>query len=235
MEAGAGEVTVIGTSLHETAPSFSKGRRGRPAEDRYARRWAVYRAVAPLVDRTGVKGLSMRAAARAAGMSVGGLYRYFPAKRDLVLLPLDPGFNEWLCGTYDDRLRGTAPEEFAAGLLRTMARSVVLVRPAIRASMELGTEVFEDAVASAGRIAGGGFAEAVRCAAPELGARAAAELERGLLRTFLAAVLDRTATAEQLESDLHLLLVAHRARHRAHARPAPAVSGSAGSGGPRPA
>lgn len=218
MGATTGVDTAAATSLNESTRSFIKGRIGRPMEDRDARRWEIYRAVAPLIERTGLKGLSMRAAARAAGMSVGGLYRYFSTKQELVLLPLDPAFNEWLCGWYDDRMQGLEPHEYAVELVQTMARSIPLVRPAIRASMELGGEAFEEAVASASGIAGRGFAEAVRRAAPTLDVEVAAELQRGLLRTYLAALLDRSSTTEQLESDLHLLLVAHRARHRARER-----------------
>ncbi|MFD5828076.1 TetR/AcrR family transcriptional regulator [Lentzea sp. NPDC060358] len=180
--------------------------------------------MAPLVERAGVRNLSMRAAARAAGLSVSGLYHYFPSKRDLVLLPIDPEFNARVCEDYHDRMRHLDADAFAAEMLRLMAGSVTAVRPAVRAAMELGTEVFESALASASEIATGGFTRAVRRAAPHLDAPASADLERALLHTFLAAVLDRTATAAQLEADLRLLLLAHRARRRVPStRPRPAA------------
>ncbi|MBK9715083.1 MAG: helix-turn-helix transcriptional regulator [Kouleothrix sp.] len=61
------------------------GKRGRPPEDRLARQREIYTAVAPLIEREGVRRLSMRQAAAAACLSIGGLYHYFPTKRELVL------------------------------------------------------------------------------------------------------------------------------------------------------
>src|SRR5919202_6385305 len=73
----------FGIYLEELAMAF--GKPGRPPEDRLARPREIYEAVIPLIYRDGARRLSMRSAARAAHMSVGGLYHYFPAKRDLVL------------------------------------------------------------------------------------------------------------------------------------------------------
>ena len=61
------------------------GKKGRPAEDRLARQREIYTAVAPLIEREGARRLSMRQAAAAACLSIGGLYHYFPTKRELVL------------------------------------------------------------------------------------------------------------------------------------------------------
>ena len=66
------------------------GKRGRPLEDRLARQREIYTAVAPLILQKGAGELSMRQAARAASLSIGGLYYYFPTKRALVLHGLSP-------------------------------------------------------------------------------------------------------------------------------------------------
>ena len=64
------------------------GKPGRPPEDRLLRQREIFAAIAPLIVERGVRGLTMRDAAKAAYVSVGALYHYFPTKRDLVLHPL---------------------------------------------------------------------------------------------------------------------------------------------------
>ena len=59
-------------------------KRGRPPEDRFLRQCEIFEAVLPLLKRRGVRGLTMRDAAAAACMSVGGLNHYFPTKADLL-------------------------------------------------------------------------------------------------------------------------------------------------------
>src|SRR5215218_11328364 len=61
------------------------GKPGRPPEDRLRRQHEIFLAVVPLIERYGAKRLTMRQAARAAHLSLGGLYHYVPTKRDLVL------------------------------------------------------------------------------------------------------------------------------------------------------
>src|SRR5258708_10463699 len=66
------------------------GKKGRPPEDRLARQKEIYAAVSPLILQEGARQLSMRHAAQAACLSIGGLYHYFPTKRDLMLHGLCP-------------------------------------------------------------------------------------------------------------------------------------------------
>jgi len=66
------------------------GKVGRPTEDRFARKLEIFEAVAPLILTVGARRLSMRQAAHAACLSVGGLYHYFPTKRELLLYTLQP-------------------------------------------------------------------------------------------------------------------------------------------------
>jgi len=77
----------LGQRLREL---FAESRRhvrkpGRPPEDRLKRQHEIFLAVAPLIERYGARRLTLRQAARAAHLSLGGLYHYFPTKRDLVL------------------------------------------------------------------------------------------------------------------------------------------------------
>jgi|Tabmets5t2r1_1033131.scaffolds.fasta_scaffold05206_2 AcrR family transcriptional regulator len=53
---------------------------GRPPEDRLKRQYEIFLAVAPLIERYGAKRLTMRQAARAAHLSLGGLYHYWKPK-----------------------------------------------------------------------------------------------------------------------------------------------------------
>src|SRR5690349_12680270 len=96
--------------FEEVANSSGKVRRkvGRPAEDQLARRREIYEAVAPLLMTFGARQLSMRQAARAACISVGGLYHYFPSKRDLVLHGLSWEARDRLCCEYRERIADLA-------------------------------------------------------------------------------------------------------------------------------
>jgi DNA-binding transcriptional regulator YbjK len=79
------------------------GKPGRPPEDRLKRQHEIYLAVAPLIERHGAKRLTMRQAARAAHLSLGGLYHYFPTKRDLVLHALKPEAVARVCAEFHGR------------------------------------------------------------------------------------------------------------------------------------
>jgi AcrR family transcriptional regulator len=64
------------------------GKPGRPREDRLARQQQIFGAVRDLLAPGRTRALTMAQAARQAN-SVGGLYHYFPSKRDLVLFGID--------------------------------------------------------------------------------------------------------------------------------------------------
>src|SRR5215213_4440785 len=79
------------------------GKPGRPAEDQLARQREIYEAVSPLILDIGVRRLSMRMAARAAYLSVGGLYHHFATKRDLVLHGIQPAAVAQYCQDFHGR------------------------------------------------------------------------------------------------------------------------------------
>ena len=67
-----------------------QGRPGRPPEDRFSRQLEIFDLVLPQLREHGAKALTMRRAAAAACMSVGGLNHYFPTKAELLFFPLMP-------------------------------------------------------------------------------------------------------------------------------------------------
>ena len=94
------------------------GKLGRPPEDRLARQDEIYRAVSPLIVEVGARQLSMRQAARAASLSIGGLYYYFPTKRELLLHGLCPAALLRYCAEFHaefDHLTASGPAALSRG------------------------------------------------------------------------------------------------------------------------
>jgi AcrR family transcriptional regulator len=119
------------------------GKPGRPPLDRLAEQQRIYEATTPLLQASGVRGLSMRAVADAACLSVGGLYHYFPNKRALVLHGLRPEARDRLCRDFRARI---ADAPAAAGLdayLDLSVRLLAFVRPAVQAALELGAPTLQ--------------------------------------------------------------------------------------------
>ena len=123
------------------------GKPGRPPEDRVARRIEIYQAVAPLILRYGAKGFSMREAARTACISIGGLYHYFPTKRDLLLYGLDTDARDRLCVEFREAVATFAswrPDDAIDAYLRHSREMLAFVRPSARAAFELGLAELQD-------------------------------------------------------------------------------------------
>jgi AcrR family transcriptional regulator len=123
------------------------GKPGRPPEDRLGRQHEIFLAVAPLIEGYGAKRLTMRQAARAAHLSLGGLYHYFPTKRDLVLHALKPEAVARLCAEFHGRhadLERTDPGRYVEADVAYMARQCFFLRPAFHAALELDAEVAWD-------------------------------------------------------------------------------------------
>jgi AcrR family transcriptional regulator len=185
------------------------GKPGRPPEDRLGRQHEIYLAVAPLIERHGAKRLTMRQAARAAHLSLGGLYHYFPTKRDLVLHALKPEAVARLCAEFHGRhadLARTDPGRYVQADVAYMARQCFFIRPAFQAALELDAEVAWDHIQAS--IEGGleSCTRPLAYALPECTPEEIRRLGRSVRRTFFSALIDRTVTPDELRRELLSLI-----------------------------
>jgi AcrR family transcriptional regulator len=203
-------------------PSFGKS--GRPREDAVARRQQIFLAVSPLIDEVGVGRISMRAAARAAHLSVGGLYHYFGAKQDLLLYGLAPENLQRLCDDFRAHHAriGTDPSDLLdASVAELSSAALAYVRPSLHAAGQLGMGVLRQQLDDALSTEVVGLVETVRLAHPAISASAAADLDRALRRLCAVSLLDPLIDARELRESLSAMIEA------AARAAAAAVSGTA--------
>ena len=185
------------------------GKRGRPPEDRLLRQREIYHAVAPLILRDGARALSMRQAAHAACLSVGGLYHYFPTKRDLVLHGLCPAALLRVCQDFHARYGHLAvvdPQRYLEAGIEVIVEHVSLCRPAIHAALELGTESFWGVIDTLLTNSALDFEAHLRRLFPEVGEPDLQRWGRAIRRAICAALLDKSAAPEELRDELRLLV-----------------------------
>ena len=185
------------------------GKPGRPREDVFLRRLEIYTAVAPLLEKAGVRGLTMRQAAAAAHMSVGGIYHYFPSKRDLVLFVLSPDALQRLCDQPHQLLppfEHTAARKHLATFLEGLVRGVPFLRPAVLAAIELGAGSVVDFVQATMTVSAHEFAQAVRAVRTDMGDAELQTLDRAVRHVTLGAMLDRSVAPTELRSELRSLV-----------------------------
>lgn len=186
------------------------GKPGRPREDVFQRRLEIYTAVAPLLEKAGARALTMRQVAAAAHMSVGGIYHYFPAKRDLVMFVLSPEALQRLCNQPHQPL---APPREPVGshahlaiFLDGLVRGVSLLRPAVLAAIELGADPALDFVEATMTVKVPEFARALRAVRPDIGDADAQAIDRAVRHTTLGAMLDRNVTPSDLRNELYSIV-----------------------------
>lgn len=192
----------------------SNGKRGRPPEDRFLRKIEIFEAVLPLLKRRGARALTMRDAAAASHMSVGGLNHYFPTKASLLLWPLTPASCE---ASHEDfakqhrSLRDRDPEAyFRAFVESTVDAIVTYCTPSMQAAVELGAEEFANVMES-------GMTPAPLIALLEeirgpLAVEERERLTRAIRGAFIGATLDPLVTSEELLRDVWRQLEGVRAR-----------------------
>jgi AcrR family transcriptional regulator len=185
------------------------GKPGRPPEDRLRRQQEIFLAVAPLIERYGARRLTMRQAARAAHLSLGGLYHYFPTKQDLVLHALKPEAVARVCAEFHGRhadLERTDPGRYVQADVDYMARQCFFLRPAFQAALELDAEVAWDHIQAS--IEGGleSCTRPLAHALPECTPEEIRGLGRSVRRTFFSALIDRTVTPDELRHELLSLI-----------------------------
>jgi AcrR family transcriptional regulator len=151
----------------------------------------------------------MRQAAAAAHMSVGGLYHYFPSKRDLVLFALSPETMQRLCQKPHQLLpplERAGSHAHLATFLEGLVRGVPLLRPAVLAAIELGAGPALDFVEATMTVSVPEFARAVRAVRTDIGDAQAHTIDRAVRHTTLGAMLDRSVTPSQLRNELYTIV-----------------------------
>jgi AcrR family transcriptional regulator len=191
------------------------GKRGRPPEDRLARQREIYHAVSPLILQEGARRLSMRQAARAACLSVGGLYHYFPTKRDLVLHGLCPEALLRVCQDFHARFGHLAdrdPQRYVDEAIGVVVEQISFCRPAIHAALELGTESFWEVIDTLLTSTALEFEVNLRRLYPEISDQEVKRWGRGWRRSICAALLDKSITPEESRNELRMLVDGYVAR-----------------------
>lgn len=180
---------------------------GRPRENVVERRLDIYERVAPLLAEKGMKNLSMEEAARAAHVSVGTIYYYFPNKRSLVLYGVNPEPADLLC----ERFMQTATqlEDQAAirsALAAYIVRIVQLMRPSVDAAMNLGPEVARTQLGEVTWQPLEAFPRLVAMGMPFDDERDPEHVERVVRRTIVSALVDADFGSEELRGTFEDLL-----------------------------
>ncbi len=190
--------------------SFEK--RGRPPEDRLARQQEIYERVSPLILTVGARHLSMRDAAKAACMSIGGLYHYFPTKRELVLHGVSDAARARLCRDYRARIMNLAAlgvQGYLDAYLDHSVRMLAFVRPAVHAALDLGASEFRTALDEGMRANLDELKESLRLLLPESDEASLEKLARMIRRVAFGGVFDEDFDAGELRHQLQVLLEGH--------------------------
>ena len=194
---------------------MSFGKRGRPPDDLLARQREIYEAISPLILQTGARQLSMRQAARAACLSIGGLYHYFPSKRDLVLHGLSlEALNRW-CHDFRVQFGNLAvidPEQYLEHCLNDTLRIIRFLRPAFHAALELGTDAFWDVIDKVVTLTVQEFSMVLSRLFPHANEQELNRIGRAIRRSICAGVLDKTATDSEIRDELRALLDGYKSR-----------------------
>ena len=155
----------------------------------------------------------MRDAAAAACLSLGGLHHYFPTKRDLVLHGLSQDAFDRICHDFfaeHGHLEREDPEGFIVQYVEFQIDQVTFIGPSLHASLEMGAEVFLGEMEAGMQHGLDGFVAALRRIIPESDLLDLRPLARGIRRTLLGALLDRSVTRDELREELSAHISAAR-------------------------
>jgi AcrR family transcriptional regulator len=192
------------------------GKPGRPPEDRLARQAEICAAVGPLILERGVSRLSMREAAHAACLSIGGLYHYFPTKRDMALHPLQTEALLRTCRDFHAAYGHWAehdPARYLAAYLDFLAGTAGFLRPAVWAALELGVAELQEGLALGFGMPAiyAEFLELLSRALPDADRRDVPGLANAVRRAVIGALLEKNTTEAALRAELAALLAGHGA------------------------
>ena len=185
------------------------GKPGRPSDDPLLRQREIYVAVSPLILAVGARRLSMRQAAQAACLSVGGLYHHFATKQDLVLHGIQPATISRCCIDFHAGAAEFAhsnPPAYLEATLDFLTGMVGFIRPSVCAALELRLETLEATLAPTLAAANDEFSATFRAAYPGAGTASVGQVGRALHRALVAALFDRTITPAELRGELTALL-----------------------------
>jgi AcrR family transcriptional regulator len=135
----------------------------------------------------------MRQAAKAAHLSLGGLYHYFPTKRDLVVHSLKPEALARVCTDFHDRhaqWERTDHSRYVEANIAYMARQCAFIRPAFQAALDLDAEIAWDHI----RAGIDACTRPLTLALPTCTPDEIDSLGRSVRRTFYSALVDHTVT-----------------------------------------
>jgi AcrR family transcriptional regulator len=183
--------------LGKEPTTFSKP--GRPKEDVVARRLDIYQRVAPLLTERGMSGMSMEQAARAAHVSVGTLYRYFPSKRSLVLYGTNPEPVDLLCERF---IQSTTQLDERRAIRIALAAFIVhnieLMRPSVDAAIQLGPEVVRSQLDQVARQTLQIFPALLAMGLRVDDGRTPEQVERVIRRTIVSALMEKEFESGEL-------------------------------------
>ncbi len=188
------------------------GKLGRPPEDRLARQREIYEAVSPLIVAMGARKLSMRDAAHVACLSIGGLYHYFPTKRDLVLHGLDLDARSRLCREYRAELatlRTWEMERYLTAYTDFTVGMFCFMRPAVLAALDLGVAELQAQLDAGLTYNVTELIETLYLLAPGVPMEQHAMLGRAIRRLGLGTLIDRHTDFAELRAQLRALLDAY--------------------------
>jgi AcrR family transcriptional regulator len=213
------------------------GKRGRPAEDLLVRQREIYEAVSPLILQMGVQQLSMRQAASAACLSVGGLYHHFSTKRELVLFGLEPAALRRRCSDFETRfgyLVDVDPGGYLECCVENNVELIRFIRPAIHAALELGVDTFWYVIDAVLTLVVQDFTVALQRIFPKAEETARERIGRSIRRSLAGGVLDKTVSDDEIRDELHALIEGYRVRARQELQPIPTpvlMNGATGAKG----
>ncbi|MBI5931306.1 MAG: TetR/AcrR family transcriptional regulator [Chloroflexi bacterium] len=185
------------------------GKLGRPSDDRLARQREIYQAVSPLILDMGVHYLSMRVAARAACLSVGGLYHHFSTKRDLVLHGIQSEAIVRYCQDFHDQfgyLADSDPAAFLDAYLNFVTDAIGFIRPALHAALEMGVETLENVLEPSLTAATDEFTATFRTVFPGASEEIVYRAGRAINRAIVSALFDRNLTAQEFRGEVSALI-----------------------------
>ena len=171
----------------------------------YARRRELYARAAPVLRWHGYRGTTLKALARACGLSIPALYRYFPSKKTFALFPLVALYPELHEPPPDV---GGDPLTLLSGWVAAASTEMPNYTLALRLARDAGLTAEEHRRVEANLASHVALLAGIaRRAAPRLGARAAEELATSMISVAVGpASSGLEPDAAAVRRQLHALL-----------------------------